>query len=139
MHVRLSNGKLKLYLSMKMFLERNSKDLHLQSTRIEYIKNHNPWLPRPKVTPMASTKKDLCLCIHCKENVRPTDMLQCFGCKSWVHYECTELPTYALASLENSQRRFSCKHCVEIPDTFLEKMNQSSSSKNSSGNSSKVS
>ena len=58
-------------------------------------------------------------------------MLQCYDCKSWVHYECTELPNYMLFSLENSQRRFSCKYCVKIPDTFLEKMKQISSSKNS--------
>ena len=85
---------------------------------------------------MASTKKDQSLCIHCKKKVRPTDMLQCYDCKSWVHYECTELPNYMLVSLENSQRRFSCKYCVKIPDTFLEKMKQIISSKNSSKDSS---
>ena len=36
-----------------------------------------PALPQP----MASTKKDQSLCIHCKEIVRPTDMLQCYECK----------------------------------------------------------
>ena len=85
---------------------------------------------------MASTKKDQSLCIHCKKKVHPTDMLQCYDCKSWVHYECTELPNYMLVSLENSQRRFSCKYCVKIPDTFLEKMKQIISSKNSSKDSS---
>ena len=58
-------------------------------------------------------------------------MLQCYDCKSWVHYECTELPNYTVVSLKNSQRKFSCKYCVKIPDTFLEKMKQISSSKNS--------
>ena len=53
--------------------------------------------------------------------------------------ECTELPTCTLVSLENSQRQFSGKYCVEIPDTCLEKMKQISSSKNSSDNSSKAS
>ena len=71
--------------------------------------------------------------------MHPTDMLQCYECKSWVHYDCTELPTYTLVSLENSQRQFSCKYCVEIPVTFLEKMKQISSSKNSSDNSAKAS
>ena len=28
------------------------------------------------------TKKDVSLCIHCKEIVRPTDMLQCYEWKS---------------------------------------------------------
>ena len=84
------------------------------------------------------TKKDLSLRIDCKENVRPTDMLQCYTV-SLVHYECTKLPTYTLLSLENSQRRFSCKYCVEIPDKFLGKMKQNNSSKNTSGNSSKAS
>ena len=40
---------------------------------------------------IASTKKDQSLCIHYKKKVRPTDMLQCYDCKLWVHYECTEL------------------------------------------------
>ena len=77
--------------------------------------------------------------MHCNENVLLTDMIQSFECKSWVHYECSELPTYTLLSLENSQRQFSCKYCVEIPDKFLEKIKQISSSKNSSNNSSKAS
>ena len=66
-------------------------------------------------------------------------MLQCYECKSWAQYECTELPTYTLVSLENSHRRFSCKYCFENPDKVLEKMKQISSSKNSSDKSSKVS
>ena len=57
---------------------------------------------------LLSTKKDQTLCIHYKKKVRRTDMLQCYDCKSWVHYECTELPNYTLVSLENSHRRFSC-------------------------------
>ena len=59
---------------------------------------------------MVSTKKDLSLCIHCKENVHPTDMLQYYERKSCVHYEYTELPTYTLVSFENSQRQFSCTY-----------------------------
>ena len=66
----------------------------------------------------------------------PYRYVKCYDCKSWVHYECTELPKLTLVSLENSQRRFSCKYCVKIPDTFLEKMKQISSSKNSSKDSS---
>ena len=88
---------------------------------------------------MASTKKNLSLCRHCKENVHSTDILKCYECKSCVYYECTELPTNTLVSLENSQRRFSCKYCIEIPDAFLEKIKQISCSKNSSHNSSKAS
>ena len=51
------------------------------------------------------TIKDLSIhpCIHCRENVNLTDLLQCYECKSWVPYECTELPTYTLVSLKISQ------------------------------------
>ena len=47
-------------------------------------------------------------------------MLQCFNCKYWIEYECTRLPKYTLASLENSQRRYSCEEFVDIPEEFWE-------------------
>ena len=75
---------------------------------------------------MASTKKDQSLCIHCKKKVHPTDMLQCYDCKSWVHYECTELKI----------PREDFPVLTKIPGTFLEKMGQIISSKNSSKDSS---
>ena len=77
---------------------------------------------------MASTKKDQSLCIHCKKKVHPTDMLQCYDCKSWVHYECTELKI--------PREDFPVKYCVKIPDAFSEKVKQIISSKNSSEDSS---
>ena len=48
----------------------------------------------------------------------PTDMLQFYECKSWVHYACTELPTYTLVSLENPRNDF----LVSYTDTFLKEM-----------------
>ena len=44
--------------------------------------------------------------------------MQYFNCKHWIHYECTRLPKNTLASLENSQRRYSCEVCVDIPEEF---------------------
>ena len=64
--------------------------------------------------------------MHCKKKVRPTDMLQCYDCKSWVHYECTELKI----------PREDFPVLTKIPGTFLEKMKQIISSKNSSEDSS---
>ena len=64
--------------------------------------------------------------MHCKKKVRPTDMLQCYDCKSWVHYECTELKI----------PREDFPVLTKIPGTFLEKMEQIISSKNSSKDSS---
>ena len=53
-------------------------------------------------------------------------MLQCYDCKSWVHYECTELKI----------PREDFPVLTKIPGTFLEKMKQIISSKNSSRDSS---
>ena len=53
-------------------------------------------------------------------------MLQCYDCKSWVHYECTELKI----------PREDFPVLTKIPGTFLEKMKQIISSKNSSKDSS---
>ena len=53
-------------------------------------------------------------------------MLQCYDCKSWVHYECTELKI----------PREDFPVLTKIPGTFLEKMEQIISSKNSSKDSS---
>ena len=60
------------------------------------------------------------ICNRCKGKTRNNAMLQCFNCKHWVHYECTRLPTYTLASLENSQQRYSSQKCVDIPEEFWE-------------------
>ena len=59
-------------------------------------------------------------CSRCKGKTRYNAMLQCFNCKQWIHYECTRLPKYTLASLENSQQRYSCEECVDIPEEFWE-------------------
>ena len=45
---------------------------------------------------------------------------QCFNCKHWIHYECTRLPKYTLASPENFQQRYSCEECEDIPEEFWE-------------------
>ena len=46
--------------------------------------------------------------------------MQCFNCKHWIHYECTRFPKHTLAILENSQWRYSCEECVDIPEEFWE-------------------
>ena len=62
---------------------------------------------RPAIAPGSNsiTKKDVSLCIHCKEIVRPKI---CYSVMNENHRFTTnalnELPTYTLVSLENSQR-----------------------------------
>ena len=46
--------------------------------------------------PQKKTKASVAIRCIAKEKARATDMLQCYECKSWVHYECTDLPNYTL-------------------------------------------
>lgn len=56
---------------------------------------------------------------HCEE-VYPCGMCQehcatgikCNNCLMWVHYLCTEMPTYALITLKTSNRKFTCQSCT---------------------------
>lgn len=56
---------------------------------------------------------------HCEE-VYPCGMCQehcatgikCNNCLMWVHYICTEMPTYALITLKTSNRKFTCQSCT---------------------------
>ena len=36
----------------------------------------------------------------------------CESCNKYVHYLCSELPTYSIMLLLKSQRKFICKSCV---------------------------
>ena len=60
------------------------------------------------------------ICNRCKGKTRNNTMLQCFNGKHWIHYECTRLPKYTIASLENYQQRYFCEGCVDIPEEFRE-------------------
>ena len=33
--------------------------------------------------------------------------------KTWIHYECTDLPSYMLCSLTKGRRKYSCRNCVD--------------------------
>ena len=46
------------------------------------------------------------------------DAIQCKECKFWMHYRYTNLPEYQLYLYECTQRKFTCKFCVDIDAEF---------------------
>lgn len=51
-------------------------------------------------------------CALCPE-INNDKMLECTTCKSWVHYECTNLPKYELTRyIRYKSRKYSCQICV---------------------------
>ena len=60
------------------------------------------------------------ICNRRKGKTCSNAMLQSFNCKHWIHYECTRLPKYTLASLENFQRGYFCEEYVDISEEFWE-------------------
>lgn len=38
--------------------------------------------------------------------------IQCDGCKGWIHYVCTGLPSYALLLYNKTARKYVCSACV---------------------------
>ena len=58
--------------------------------------------------------------------IKDNDVLQCKKCDRFVHYACSELPTYQIQiCLQYRQRSFQCANCVEITPILLEKMKTS--------------
>ena len=41
------------------------------------------------------------------------NMIECSGCKKWIHYECTDLPPSMICSLTKGRRKYSCQNCVD--------------------------
>ena len=58
---------------------------------------------------------------NCK-NEDNDNMLFCNTCAGWVHYDCTNLPLYAMYSLITTKRKYTCQNCVSIPSEFLQNM-----------------
>lgn len=44
--------------------------------------------------------------------------LQCFKCKSYVHYVCSRLPGYMLYLLKTTEFFYVCEGCVDAPSDF---------------------
>ena len=59
------------------------------------------------------------ICKTCKTPCKESDhAIQCQACKYWVHYRCSDLPEYQLYLYESTQRRYTCKICVDIDEDF---------------------
>ena len=66
------------------------------------------------------------LCISCHLAV-PDDAFECGTCRKWVHYNCTQLPTYMIYHLAVTLTdiKYKCEFCVLSPgqdmsDKFME-------------------
>ena len=46
------------------------------------------------------------------------NFLKCSECKLPVHYECSKLPSYQIFTFTNSQRKFTCENCVNLPSDW---------------------
>ena len=44
-------------------------------------------------------------CSQCKKDDHEF-MIECSECKAWIHYQCTELPLYMIASLLKGKRKY---------------------------------
>ena len=71
------------------------------------------------------------ICKSCKSQCsEDDDAIQCQECKFWMHYGCTNLPEYQLYLYECTQRKFTCKFCVDVDDEFSENFQASQNSFN---------
>lgn len=85
-----------------------------------------PVVPQSYTTENRITKPEY-ICKSCRSACLEKDhALQCQECKYWIHYKCSDLPVYQLFLYENTQRRFTCKFCVNIDEDFLTSYKQES-------------
>lgn len=74
--------------------------------------------------------KTCCIC-HTQDD---SSMITCNSCNKWTHYSCTNLPPYILFTLSSTQRKYTCRKCVVIPEDFIQKLenNKNASTTNAS-------
>ena len=78
------------------------------------------------------TQKPQYICKSCNSQCsEDDDAIQCQECKFWMHYRCTNLPEYQLYLYECTQRKFTCKFCVDIDAEFSESFKASQNSPDS--------
>ena len=54
-------------------------------------------------------------CTSCDLNVESdSNALQCHKCEKWIHYFCTQLPSYFIILLAGSTITFICETCVGL-------------------------
>lgn len=68
--------------------------------------------------------KELEKCNICKAEAI-NRAIQCSACYGWCHYACTRLPDYALYTLSNSKRKYTCEVCTNAPKEDLEQYRDS--------------
>ena len=45
-------------------------------------------------------------------------MIECSECRDWIHYQCTELPLYVIASLVKGGRKYLCTFCINVNESL---------------------
>ena len=66
-------------------------------------------------------------CSEC--SAKDTDyMIKCSACSSWLHYECTCLPSYQLSIFRCSKRKFTCHNCADVDESIRAYMARTSKS-----------
>ena len=67
--------------------------------------------PTPGSAPPTIEKQSVSSCVICNEEA-VKDVLPCSGCAGKVHFKCSGLPNYQVATYRKSQRKFTCEICV---------------------------
>lgn len=62
-------------------------------------------------------------CMQCNRSDETESLMQCFSCKTWLHYSCTRLPRYMIYAMTKPARRYVCKECTNTPNTFMPSYN----------------
>ena len=56
--------------------------------------------------------------VHRAKRMTLKFMIECSEYKAWIHYQCTELQLYMIASLVKGSRKYSCTSCININETL---------------------
>ena len=56
-------------------------------------------------------------CLQCKKDDHEF-MIECSECKASIHYQCTELSLYMIASLVKGRRKYSCTSCINVNEAL---------------------
>ena len=90
---------------------RNEAEVRYRANKRRMDQGTNMAATPPDVNNGARSKDDVYPCTRCQKHCKSG--IKCNRCSMWTHNICSELPTYYIVVLTNTNRRYTCLPCTK--------------------------